>query len=79
MISLMCSLECAVYNKTSTRITVCVKCGEQYTPNHNNTHEYCTRCKSSNHDSYNDLIDCFEEKMMNKHLDQHLRAQPHND
>jgi hypothetical protein len=79
MISGMCSLECAVYNKTSTRITVCVKCGEQYTPNHNNTPEYCTKCKSSNHDSYNDLIDCFETKMKTHTLDQHLKSAPYED
>lgn len=77
MISGMCSLECAVYNKTSTRIKVCCKCGDEYTPNTTNTQEYCTKCKSSNHDSYNDLINCFEEKMNNHTLDQHLKSAPY--
>lgn len=76
----MClSLGTVTYNKTSTRINFCIKCGEQYIPDHTNTKEYCTKCKSSNHDSYNDLIECFETKMSNHTLDQHLRAQPYND
>ena len=79
MISLMCSLECAVYNKTSTKINICIKCGEQYTPNTNNTPEYCTKCKSSNHDSYNDLIECFETKMEDHTLDQHYQTVTYSD
>jgi anaerobic ribonucleoside-triphosphate reductase len=58
---IVCSLECAVYNKTTNIIRVCRKCGEQYTLNDTTTTEYCNKCKSSNHDSYSDLIKCFED------------------
>lgn len=57
----MCNLQVAVYNKTAPTMKVCRKCGIEYLPSQKTTNEYCNKCKSSNHDSYSDLIKCFED------------------
>lgn len=58
----MCNLQVAVYNKTAPPKRTCSKCGIEYIPTQKTTLEYCTKCHSAITDSYNDLINCFEDQ-----------------